>query len=194
MASDSELIQIVDAALLEATRKAADWLACRPGCFECCIGPFPIDQLDAQRLRRGLAELELTDPSRAAHVRQRARDAVDRLLREYPGDTLAHVLDEDSAAENEPCPALDPATGTCDLYPYRPITCRTFGPPVHFVGEALAVCELCFQGATEQEIQSCEVELDVDNPEPALAAEAERNPGAARDTIVAFALAPGGKL
>jgi hypothetical protein len=53
-AQDNELIQIVDAAVAEAARRSGAWLVCRLGCTQCCIGPFPINQLDARRLRRGL--------------------------------------------------------------------------------------------------------------------------------------------
>ena len=173
-----DLVQIVDAAMAESVRKSGAFLACRPGCCECCIGPFPIPRLDAQRLREGLAQLASADPERAARVESRAVEAVRRLSREYPGDTLARVLAEEEAAENEPCPALDADTGTCDLYFARPITCRTFGPAVRFGGEALAVCELCYAGATEEQIAACAVDVDI--PE-------ELDPPP--DTIVAFALA-----
>src|ERR1039457_5986925 len=76
MAGDEALIRIVDAALAEAARKSGAWLGWRPRCPDCCRGPFPLTQLDARRLREGLAELELRDPPRAARVRQRARQAV----------------------------------------------------------------------------------------------------------------------
>jgi Fe-S-cluster containining protein len=186
MPSDHALIQIVDAALAEAERRAGSWLACRPGCFACCMGPFPITPLDARRLREGLDELEARDPARAARLRERARQSAARLRRDYPGDTLARVLAENAAGENEPCPALDPIAGTCDLYAARPITCRTFGPPVHFKGESLAVCELCFQSATDDEIAGCEVEIDLENLASAGLGEYDDQP----ETIIAFALAP----
>src|ERR1700674_1911475 len=93
-ASDGALIQIVDGALADATRRGGEWLVCRPGCTQCCIGVFAINQLDAHRLRRGLAELEAIAPQRAARVRERARDAVARLAREFPGDPATGVLDE----------------------------------------------------------------------------------------------------
>jgi Fe-S-cluster containining protein len=184
MASDQALIQIVDAALAEAARKAGAWLACRPGCAECCIGPFAISPLDAERLRRGLGELERSDPDRAGRVRRRARESAERLARAYPGDTVGRVLAEDEAGEDEPCPALDPETRTCDLYIYRPIPCRTFGPPVRFDGQSLAVCELCFDGATAEEVAACEVGVDPAELEAELLA---GFPDQA-DTIVAFAL------
>jgi Fe-S-cluster containining protein len=197
---DIRLIRIVDAAMAEAARKSGPWLACRPGCTQCCMGPFPITQLDARRLRQGLTELEGHDPERAARVRERARDAVVRLSPDFPGDPATGILaDGDDAeerfadfADDEPCPALDPATGLCDLYEARPITCRTFGPPVRCGSDAIGVCELCFQGASEAEIAACEVEADPDNLESALLDELERTAGARGQTIVAFALADRG--
>ena len=85
MAQDRDLIQIVDAAIAEAARKSGAWLVCRAGCAQCCMGPFPITQLDAARLRAGLAELERRDPERAARVRRRAEEARAR-MRDFPGD------------------------------------------------------------------------------------------------------------
>src|SRR5690349_5599525 len=140
MPGDAELIQIVDAALAEAVRKSGTWLACRPGCAECCIGPFAISELDAMRLRRGMSDVEARDPERASRVRRRAAESRERLCRDYPGDTVARVIAEDDAADEELCPALDPDTRTCDLYEARPMTCRMFGPPVRFGGESLAIC------------------------------------------------------
>jgi Fe-S-cluster containining protein len=134
------LIQIVDAALAESARKSGAWLVCRPGCCECCMGPFPITQTDKIRLQQGLRDLESRDPERAARIRGRARGW--------------------AGGDDEPCPVLDPDDGTCDLYAARPLTCRTFGPPVRCASGALAICELCFDGATEEEIAACVVDLD----------------------------------
>jgi len=189
MPGDADLIQIVDSALAEAARKAGPWLACRPGCAQCCLGPFAVTQLDAERLRAGLAALEISDPARAARIRARAADAVAALERDYPGDTLTRVLDEDDAAADQPCPVLDPVALTCDLYAERPIVCRTFGPPVRFGAESLAVCELCFDGATDSEIAACEVQIDSADLEARLSNDLEAATGRRGDTIVAYALA-----
>jgi Fe-S-cluster containining protein len=140
-----DLIHIVDAALAEAARKAGPWLVCRPGCAECCIGSFEISGLDADRLRAGLADVEELDPIRAGRIVQRARRFVE--------------LAEDVADETE-CPALDPETQTCELYESRPLTCRLFGPPVRGASGAIGVCELCFHGATEEQIEGCEMTVD----------------------------------
>jgi Fe-S-cluster containining protein len=141
---DSELVQIVDAALAEAARKSGPWLVCKPGCCECCLGPFAIGQRDAARLRAGLQELSEIDPERAARVRGRARAMAEREM-----------------SDDDPCPVLDPDTGTCDLYSARPFTCRVFGPPIQWGSDAVGICELCFDGATDEEIAACTVQLDV---------------------------------
>jgi Fe-S-cluster containining protein len=157
---DLALVQIVDAAMAESVQPGGDWVVCRPGCMSCCLGPFEISELDAMRLRRGLATL---DPARAEAVRQRAAT--------YDAD-----------AEDAPCPVLDPATGLCDLYEWRPITCRVFGPAVRWSSGAVGACELCYEGATDEQI----AELAVDAPR-----EAEEDlPG----TTVAFALSISGEL
>jgi Fe-S-cluster containining protein len=193
---DQALIQIVDAALADATRRGGKWIACRPGCTQCCIGVFPINQLDAARLREGLTKLEGCAPERAARVRQRAQDAVSRLSSDFPGDPTSGLLDEGEEAEqhfadfanDEPCPALDPHTGLCELYESRPLTCRVFGPPV-LSGDGLGVCELCFQGATDKEIAACEMDPDPGDLESTLVEEHEKATGAHGQTIVAFCLA-----
>lgn len=87
-------------------------------------------------------------------------------------------------------PALDPATGCCDLYDARPVSCRTYGPAVRLEGQDLPPCELCYVGATPDEIEAARVSVDVAALELPLL---ERlAPGAIdRETIVAFALTRG---
>jgi Fe-S-cluster containining protein len=190
-AGDRKLVQIVDAAFVDASQRSGEWLLCRPGCTQCCIGVFEINQLDAMRLRQGLAELKKKDPERATRVQERARESVKRLRQEFPGDVLTGVLCEDEGAQaafedfanDEPCPALDPESGTCDLYTHRPMTCRVFGPPIRSE-DGLGVCELCFQGATPDEIAACEMQVDPDGLEEKLLQEMKDH----SKTIVAWCL------
>lgn len=129
-------------------------------------------------------------------MRERARDAVARLAPDFPGDPLTGVLDEgDAAAErfadfanDEPCPALDTETGNCELYESRPMTCRTFGPPVQSE-EGLGVCELCYHGASDEEIAACEMNPDPEDLESVVLKTVEDTTGTRGDTIIAFCLA-----
>ena len=160
-ARDLQLIQIVDAALDEAFQKSRQWLACKPGCSQCCVGVFAINQLDAIRLRKGLAELKQKDPQRAGRILERAHASVARLSPDFPGDLSTGLLNDDDSDEacrhwdeygnSEPCPVLDPEKGTCELYESRPVICRTFGPALTSEND-LGHCELCFVGATEEEV------------------------------------------
>jgi Fe-S-cluster containining protein len=198
--ADTELIQIVDAALAEAARKSGDWLACRPGCTQCCVGVFAINQLDAARLRRGMADLKKAEPQRAAAIQQRARESIRRLAGDFPGDGQTGILDDSEEAQalfanlgdDEVCPVLDPVTGWCELYEARPMTCRVFGPPVRSGSndeDGLGVCELCYHGATDAEIAACEMKPDPDDLETALLRKVETAPGTRGETIVAFCVA-----
>jgi Fe-S-cluster containining protein len=200
-ASDCSLIQIVDSALDDATERSGEWLVCRPGCTQCCTGVFAINRLDAQRLKHGMDVLQKADPERAGRIRERARRSVQTLSGRFPGgfpgNAQTGMLDEEifavgSEAEklfadfgnHEVCPVLDPQTGLCELYDSRPMTCRTFGPPVRSDG-GLGVCELCFHGATDQQIADCEMVPDPENMEATLLSKLEAH-GLRGHTVVAY--------
>ena len=206
-ARDSELVQIMDINLAEAARRAGRWLACRIGCTQCCHGAFAINALDAERLRVGMEALRGSDPRLADEVAGRARAWIDEHGPAFPGNAETGVLGESSEdqerfeefANEAPCPALDRATGRCDVYAWRPMTCRVFGPPVR-VGEgdalgrdaldrdaldrdALACCELCVVGASDGEIARCEMTVARE-----LESEILAETGGTGETVVAFAL------
>ena len=192
---DGRLLQSMDAALADAARRAGDLLACRIGCTQCCHGAFAINALDAARLRAGMASLRAANPALAAAIELRARAWLAEHGPGFPGDPETGVLgtsESDQArfedfANDAACPALDPATGCCDVYQWRPMTCRVFGPPVRATGEngaeGLGHCELCFIGATPEQVAACEM------PVPhALEAELLDEIESKDETVVAFAL------
>ena len=191
---DLHLVQIVDAALADATRRAGTHLACRPGCTQCCHGAFAINTLDALRLRTAMSELAAAHPAHASAIADRARQYLDEFGSGFPGDRTTGILgitpEEQEAfedfANDAPCPALNPDSGLCDLYEARPMTCRVFGPPVRARSgddrEGLAVCELCFTQATEEEIAAAEMSVPYEEEQRLL----DDLPGG--ETIVAFCL------
>ncbi|HUP04297.1 MAG TPA: YkgJ family cysteine cluster protein [Bryobacteraceae bacterium] len=172
--ADRKLIQIVDAALAVSAQVCGPRLACRAGCCDCCKGPFLITRLDARRLAAGLKELQASDAARAAAVGERARSAARR-----------------EQGDDEPCPALDPESGRCELYAARPITCRVFGPPMREGDGPVGLCDLCFAGSPEEEIAACAMEIPGSELESGLVAELEAATGLAGETTVALALAGG---
>ncbi|MDE1155770.1 MAG: YkgJ family cysteine cluster protein [Acidobacteriaceae bacterium] len=185
------LFRLIDNALHDAAQRSGKELACHPGCHQCCIGVFPISALDAVTLREGLQNAPQKTRTR---IQERAAASRERLLAEgFPGDAESGVLFTEEEheeqfeefANEEVCPALDPISGTCELYAYRPVQCRTFGPPVRDEEGALTVCELCFTEAPAEEIARCEMDQSwrQREQEAILSLDPEDRP-----TLVAFAL------
>jgi Fe-S-cluster containining protein len=190
-AADRQLLAGIGSAMAEAARRSGDWVVCRAGCTQCCVGPFAITQLDAMRLREGLAALSAAEPVRAARVRARAEAYVASIAPRYPGNPVSgELLEEDDLPafmDDVPCPALDPESGLCDLYDARPVTCRAFGPVTQTGDETVAACELCYTGATDAEMAACAVDIDPAGLECELL-EALDVAGVRGMTIVAYAV------
>jgi Fe-S-cluster containining protein len=194
---DHAFVALIDGAFANAAVRSGPHLLCRPGCTQCCIGVFAIGPADSLRLRRGLLGLKQTDPERAARVKARATASWSRLEPTFPGNTASGMLTVDSNgdpadsfedfANVEPCPALDPENGTCDLYSARPQTCRVFGPPIA-TGEGYGVCELCFQTASAEEIAKAAIALPAEELSDTLDQAAVAAGESSGSTIVAFAL------
>ena len=191
-AGDSLLMQISNTAFADAAQRAGDQLVCRLGCSQCCHGAFVLNPLDTLRLRAGMEVLRETEPALAAEVAHRAEMWVVEHGAQFPGDAETGVLgtsQEDQErfedfANEAACPALDPETGRCDVYAWRPMTCRAFGPPVRVGdGDGLAHCELCFTGADHNEVLACEMTVPHE-----LEAELLDEIPSKEETVVAYAL------
>lgn len=109
-------------------------VACRAGCFGCCIGLFEISLPEAALVRHGVAALP---EDVRADVLSRARRIVSESARAFPGDAERGLLDpartetaDDAYFEvvaDRACPMLELPSGRCRIYASRPITCRTYG-------------------------------------------------------------------
>ena len=200
--ADEQLRRDLDRGFDDAARRAGPWLVCGPGCSECCVGPFPITRLDAHRLRRGLLELRRVQPERARRIDRRIRRSVEALTDGYPGDPAAGTLSADVAVLDRfferhgslPCPVLDPESGRCELYDSRPVSCRTYGPPLRFAGEDSPPCPLCFEGAPAEVVERCRFEPDALGEEDRILSEMGVVSGDEWETLIPFALRrePGG--
>jgi Fe-S-cluster containining protein len=194
--SAEPLLRILNLALASSIERSGPHLACRPGCAQCCHGVFQISALDAHRLREALA---IAEPGLKARIESRIEQARTHLLPFFPGNPEMGVLSDDEQAielfeawaHADPCPILDPATQTCDLYAARPILCRTFGPPIRNdpadLEAGLSICELCFTEATEDEIVHAETDSTFRLLQDTEEAEYERAHPGTGPTIIAFA-------
>jgi len=174
-----DLFQIADSAFQQAKERAGEWISCSSGCDDCCRKPFAITAADARLLQLGIQETGLTD------ITEKAESAWNVMKSDFPGDADSGVLDvnEEWRAwffhrhQGLACPVLDESTGACRLYAYRPVCCRLYGPLIEIGGQVSDPCPLCFSGASEIEIQSAKITVDL--PEA---------PAEIKETVIAFAL------
>ena len=198
IAEDDRLLEAVDAACGLAEGRAGERLDYRRACPACCLGPFPINRLDVLRLQRGLAALAGQDPPAAQAIVRAAQREVAVLAADFPGDGARGVLVDNEDGRDgffarhgaRPCPALDLRSGRCQLYAHRPLTCRTFGPPVHLGGRDLEACRPCFRGSADDE-NACRVAPDAAGLEDDILDRLEAEEGDRGETIIAYALASG---
>ncbi len=122
-------------------------LPCHRGCSHCCIGLFPITLLDQQELQRGLRLL----PEEQRHaIEDTAALQVSMIEESAPKLTRNRFIDHwsdpdiDSLVERYralPCPALD-SDGSCSLYAFRPLACRSMGIPSETKGAVQGACAI----------------------------------------------------
>lgn len=117
-----------------ASRAREGEVACRPGCFGCCVGLFEISLPEAALVRSGVGRLS---PGDRDDVVRRATRIVEESAASFPGDATRGLLDPDrsEAADDayfevvadRACPMLELPSGRCRIYEERPITCRSYG-------------------------------------------------------------------
>jgi Fe-S-cluster containining protein len=109
-------------------------LPCRQGCFRCCVGLFPVTILDRQEIQRGLQRLPEEQRRR---IERTATEQITALTVAAPQLNANHFIDQWTEEdvdrvverfETWPCPALE-RDGTCGLYEFRPLVCRSMGIP-----------------------------------------------------------------
>jgi hypothetical protein len=124
-ARDSELIQIMDAELARTTHISGSWLACRPGCTQCCHGAFAINALDVARLRTGMESLRQSNPALASQIESRAQSWLAEHSPSFPGNIATQK------PQPTPTPAASSASSAQAKKPSPPasFTLRTLSNP-----------------------------------------------------------------
>lgn len=109
-------------------------LPCAQGCSHCCIGLFSVTILDRHEIQRGLRTLPDEHRKR---IERMAAEQITALEAVAPQLNANRFIDRWSEEESEqlierfdswPCPALE-QDGSCGLYEFRPLVCRSMGVP-----------------------------------------------------------------
>ena len=133
-------------ALVEAAEKGferirsdyPDCVKCKIGCADCCHALFDMPLIEALYIHYRFKET--IDEKRQAQLIEKAETA-DRELhiikrsayKAATGGTSETDILTAMAAQRVRCPLLNNQE-KCDLYPYRPITCRLYGVPTAING------------------------------------------------------------
>lgn len=111
------------------------------------MGLFPVTILDRQEILRGLRSLShgqrRTIEEKAARQARMIEASAPQLARHR---FIDHWPDRDTDTLVErfrelPCPALD-ADGSCSVYAFRPLACRSMGIPVESDGIVQGACAI----------------------------------------------------
>jgi Fe-S-cluster containining protein len=126
------LVDKVDAFVASASERRRESLHCQRGCEACCHVSLSVGPVEAGRVRAGLATLSAEARGR---VRERARSERERVREEAEFSSRADLR----AAPETRCVLLED-DGSCAIYAYRPLVCRSQGQalryPQGFVPEA----------------------------------------------------------
>jgi len=158
-----------DRAWLEAKgRTVPGEVACRAGCFGCCVGLFEISLPEAALVRAGVERLSTAERE---DVERRSARIAEETAAAFPGDAAAGLLASDRTEEaddayfevvaDRACPMLELPSGRCRIYAWRPITCRSFGFAWARAGEVIhPPCSLNLPGASQQRHLDTAIDLD----------------------------------
>jgi len=135
----TQLVRVADEAFDRIKRGHPEEVNCTEGCSDCCHAVFDVALIEALYInarfecafdadtRKRLLEKANRADREAYAMKRRVSRAV-----QAGDDTrqIMHVV----AKQRLRCPFLN-ETEQCDIYPFRPITCRTYGVPTSIQGE-----------------------------------------------------------
>ena len=127
------IVDQVDAVFKKVQEEYHDCVKCKMGCSDCCHALFDLSLVEAMYIKSKFDAI-FQDEARAL-VLERANEAdraVYRLKRQafkdHENGKPENEILEDMAKQRMRCPLLN-AEDKCDLYEFRPITCRLYGIP-----------------------------------------------------------------
>ena len=132
------LVKLADQAFERVAKDYPDCINCQIGCADCCHALFDLTLIEALYInhkfkekfngpeREALLEKANTADRQTNRIKRQAVDALQKGTNER--DILAEL-----AKKKVRCPLLNDQD-SCDLYGYRPLTCRFYGVPTAIGG------------------------------------------------------------
>ena len=157
------LVSKADEAFERVKQAHAECVKCEEKCADCCQALFDLTLIEALYINhkfnekfKGSEKAKLMEKANQAD--RRVHKLKRRAYNELQAGKSEHEILADLARERLRCPLLNEAE-LCDLYDYRPLTCRFYGIPTAIGGEGHA----CGKSGFEKGEQYPTVNLDAVN-------------------------------
>lgn len=136
-----ELLKAADAVFEKVEKEFPECVKCRQGCADCCHALFDLTLIEALYINHHFRKIYDNRPDAKAVLVKKA-NAADRQVYKIKRNAFKKVEsgtpEEDVLAElameRIRCPLLN-ENNRCDMYDYRPITCRFYGIPTAIGGK-----------------------------------------------------------
>jgi len=143
------LLQMADDVFARMKREFPDEVRCRTGCADCCYALFDLTVIEALYINQKFQhELSADQKERLLEKANRADRSIHKIkktaYKELKAGKSENEILTDLAKERIRCPLLNDQE-LCDLYRYRPITCRFYGVPTCIGGAGHTCGESGFQ-------------------------------------------------
>ncbi len=133
-----KIVDLVDSAFEQVKNQNGDLVKCNSGCSDCCHALFDLTLIEAIYINHRFLE-QFKDQKREEII-ERA-NIVDRKIYKIKRQAYKEIekgqneikILADIGAERVRCPLLNKEE-MCELYQYRPITCRAYGIPTAIQG------------------------------------------------------------
>ena len=139
------LLELADQAFQRVSKEYPENVKCRSGCSDCCHALFDLTLIEALYINQKFNE-KYQGPEREALLEKANKldRQIARIKRQagrdlQNGKSEKEILEE-LASMRVPCPLLNDQE-LCELYEFRPITCRFYGIPTA-IGGAGHTCGL----------------------------------------------------
>jgi len=132
------LVAQVDTVFQKVSSNFASEVRCKEGCSDCCHALFDVTLIEAMYLNFKFSALDEVRRNEILIEADKA-DRKAQLLKRKVSKEAAEVDHSEillrTAKERLRCPLLD-SGDKCQLYSYRPITCRIYGIPLEIGGKS----------------------------------------------------------
>lgn len=134
-------LKTADSVFERMKKEYPDCVACKEGCADCCKALFDLTLIEALYINHHFSKLfekRLEEKTALTEKANRADREVYRIkkraYKELEEGRPEEDILADLAKERVPCPLLN-SEERCDLYEFRPITCRLYGIPTAIGGQ-----------------------------------------------------------